>query len=133
MKRVLIIDDEPAFTELIRLQLESHGGFEVHTETHSSHAIRTAREFSPYIILLDIMMPEIEGSELAAQFLEQPDLRDTPIIFLSALITSQEVRSFDHGSRMYLPKTTSIEDLVKAIEQSLETLSARGARLAEMA
>jgi CheY-like chemotaxis protein len=121
MKRILAIDDEQDVTDLIKLQLESMGGFVVDTENEGAGAIMTARETSPDLILLDIMMPDVDGSELAAQMLEDPLLKDTPIIFLTALVSDEEVRAgnFGAGSRRYFPKPINFQKLASAIHETL--------------
>jgi two-component system alkaline phosphatase synthesis response regulator PhoP len=121
MKRILAIDDEQDVTDLVKLQLESMGGFTVVTENEGAGAIMTARETSPDLILLDIMMPDVDGSELAAQMLEDPLLKDTPIIFLTALVSDEEVRAgnFGAGSRRYFPKPINFQKLASAIHETL--------------
>ncbi len=135
MKRILIVDDEPDFTELVQLQLESHGGFKVRPENDAKNAVRTAMEFAPDLILLDVMMPGIDGSELAGHFLNHPELSKVPIVFLTALVTSQEVGRANTapGARMYLPKSISAEELVLRIDETLESFSKKCARLAGLA
>lgn len=120
MKRILAIDDEQDVTDLIKLQLESMGGFAVITENEGAGALQTARETSPDLILLDIMMPDVDGSELAAQMLEDPLLKDTPIIFLTALVSDEEVRDGNFGGpRRYFPKPINFQKLVDAIHETL--------------
>lgn len=121
MKRILAIDDEQDVTDVIKLQLESMGGFAVDTENEGAAALRRAREISPDLILLDIMMPDVDGSELAARMLEDPLLKDTPIIFLTALVSDKEVHSgnFGAGPRRYFPKPINFQKLANAIHETL--------------
>jgi two-component system alkaline phosphatase synthesis response regulator PhoP len=121
MKRILAIDDEQDVTDLIKLQLESMGGFVVDTENEGAGALMTARETSPDLILLDIMMPDVDGSELAAQMLEDPLLKDTPVIFLTALVSTEEISNGNLGTgpRRYFPKPINFKKLVDAIHETL--------------
>ena len=118
MIRVLAIDDEEDVAELIKMQLESRGGFVVKTESDASQALRTAREFGPDVILLDIMMPKMDGSEVAADFMNDREFKRTPLIFLTALVTNQEVKnsSVSSAKRTYLPKPINWTELVDAIQ-----------------
>ena len=86
MARIIVVDDEPDFTMLVRAHLESLGHFNVHEENDSTNAVRAAREFDPDLILLDIMMPEMDGSEVAAHLCADSRLADVPVIFLTALV-----------------------------------------------
>jgi len=117
MIRVLAIDDQEEVAELIKLQLEARGGFVVKPETDASLALQTAREFGPDVILLDIMMPKMDGSEVAADFMNDPTLKNTPLLFLTALVTTQEMRdsALASGKRTYLPKPINWTELVDAI------------------
>lgn len=121
MIRVLAIDDEEDVLELIKLQLEAAGGFVVKTQSDSSQAMTTAREFGPDVILLDIMMPKVDGSELAAQFKTDAVFGSTPLIFLTALVTRQETRtaSFVGGTRTYLPKPIDWAELIASIQAAV--------------
>ena len=117
MIRVLAVDDEEEVVELIKLQLESRGGFVVQTETNASNALQAAREFGPDVILLDIMMPQVDGSEVAAQFKEDREFKSTPVFFLTALVTQQETMFGQAGgTRTYFPKPIDWDGLVKSIQ-----------------
>lgn len=128
MIRVLAIDDEEEVAELIKLQLETRGGFVVKTETDAANAIQSAREFGPDIILLDIMMPKKDGSEVAADFLGDATLKTTPLIFLTALVTTQEQKTsaVAPGQRTYLPKPINWEKLVNSIISAVRSESVAG-------
>jgi len=89
-KRILVVDDEPDFTSMLRLTLESHGYFEVREENDADRARAAVREFDPDVVLLDIMMPGMEGSEVAAALKADPVTRDVPVIFLTALVSQAD-------------------------------------------
>ena len=117
-KKVLIIDDEVAFTNIVKLTLEGKGTYEVCVENDSRHAIAAARKFWPDIIILDVVMPQLDGGEVHTQFRADPVLKHTPIIFLTAIVRQKEVDEHNGmiGGSFYLAKPVSADDLVSAIE-----------------
>ena len=120
--RILIIDDEPAFTRMLKVRLEKLGPFTVKEENDPTCALRTAREFDPDLILLDIMMPYVDGSELATRFLADPLFRHVPIVFLTAMVSQAEIHAGswgEVGGRTYLPKPVQWNDLVRCIAAKL--------------
>jgi len=86
MKRILVVDDEPSVTRNLKLNLESSGDYDVFAENHAGNALAAARIFRPDLILLDVMMPGMDGGDVAARLRADPLLRDTPVIFLTALV-----------------------------------------------
>lgn len=122
MNKILIIDDEVAFTDLMRMNLEKTGEFRVKVENQSSLALRTAREFEPDVILLDIVMPGMDGGDLSARFREHPKLKDTPIIIISALVANNETADEAvamSGDQIIVAKPVRMEKLRKSIEYAL--------------
>jgi len=89
-KRIFGIDDELSITRTMKWDLERSGTYSVRTENHAAHALETARHFHPDIILLDVMMPEIDGGHLAAQLKSDPELKSVPVVFLTALVSQEE-------------------------------------------
>jgi two-component system OmpR family response regulator len=118
-KKVLIIDDETAFTNIVKLTLEGKGSYEVEVVNDSRLAIAAARKFWPDIIILDVVMPELDGGEVHTQFTADPVLKHIPIIFLTAIVRKKEVDEHAGmiGGSFYLAKPVSADDLVHAIEQ----------------
>ena len=117
-KRILIIDDEASVTRGLRLNLEALGTYEVRPENHARAAVQSAREFRPDLILLDVMMPEMDGGAVAAQLREDPLLKDTPIVFLTALVSNEETnkREAHIGGMNYLAKPVDLAELTRVIE-----------------
>ena len=119
-RRILIVDDDAESTHLVKILLEKAGHYLVLEENHAAKAHQSARDFRPDVILLDIMMPETDGAEVAAQIEADPELRSTPIIFLTALVTMPEAK---HGLRIEghrsLAKPIDIPELINQIEESL--------------
>ena len=120
-KRILIVDDEPEFTSMLRLSLESHGYYEVREENDAENARAAAREFDPDLVVLDIMMPVLEGSEVAAALKQDPVTRDVPVIFLTALVSRDDapMGSCSSGGHTFLPKDMRIEKLIRCIEDKI--------------
>ena len=120
-KRILVVDDEPALTRMIKLNLEQTERYEVRTENLGRKAIEAAREFRPDLILLDVMMPGMLGSEIAAQLEADPELRAIKYVFLTAMVTKEEAqRSFGAiGGHTFIAKPISADDLCKVIEDQL--------------
>jgi CheY-like chemotaxis protein len=120
-KRILVVDDEPALTRMIKLNLEQTERYEVRTENLGRKAIEAAREFRPDLIILDVMMPGMLGSEIAAQLEADPELRAIKFIFLTAMVTKEEAqRSFGQiGGHTFIAKPISADDLCQVIEDQL--------------
>ena len=124
IKRVLVVDDEIEFMNLLKLALELDGGYEVQEVYSALRAVEVAREFSPDVIVLDCMMPELSGLELSTQIRCDPLLKAIPIIFLTATVSEPEVRRSEDGEmQQYLPKPLRLPQLIKCIED--ETAAAR--------
>ena len=119
-RRILIVDDDPNSTHLVKILLERSGPYLVLEENDPTKADETAHNFRPDVILLDIIMPKMDGGELATQIEADRELHDTPIIFLTALVTHGEAKSGLHvqGHPM-VAKPISIPELIDAIEKHL--------------
>ena len=122
---ILIVDDDQESTHLIKILLERTGRYSVLEENDATRAHQSAQNFRPDLILLDIVMPETDGGEVAAQIQADPELQRTPIIFLTALVTKAEAKT---GLRIqghpFLAKPISIPELIKGIEENLPAHSA---------
>src|SRR6266403_4493704 len=123
-RRILIVDDDPDSTHLVKILLEKTGNYVVLEENDADQAHQSARNFRPDAILLDIMMPKTDGGEVAAQIEADPELRNTPIIFLTALVTEPETKA---GLRIEghrsLAKPINIPQLIDQIEESLRHMT----------
>jgi len=119
-RRILIVDNDRDSTHLVKILLEKTGRYSVLEENDATKAHLSARNFRPDLILLDIVMPETDGGEVAAQIEADPDLQGTPIIFLTALVTKAEASA---GLRIqghrFLAKPVNIPELITGIEENL--------------
>ena len=122
-KRILVVDDEPDFTNMLKLSLEAHGYYEVREENDADNVRAAARTFDPDLVLLDIMMPEQDGSEVAAALRADPVTRAVPIIFLTALVSSEDATkggaACTSGGNTFLPKHIRLDKLMHCIEEKL--------------
>jgi len=119
-RRILIVDDDSNSTHLVKILLERAGPYLVLEENDPTKADQRAHDFKPDLILLDIVMPEIDGAELATQIQADHELHNTPIIFLTALVTHGEANSGLHiQGHPLVAKPISIPELIDAIEKHL--------------
>ena len=120
-KRILIVDDEERFTRILRLNLGCTGRYTVCTENSALNACHTARQFRPDLILLDVMMPGLDGGEVAAHLQHDPSTKDVPVVFLTAAVTSDEITSHQGriGGVPYVAKPVELGALLDCIERSL--------------
>jgi CheY-like chemotaxis protein len=119
-RRILIVDNDTNATHLVRILLEKTGQYLVLEENNSSTAHRSARIFRPDLILLDVVMPIRDGGEIAAQIRADPELQNTPIIFLTALVTPAEVKAGVHiDGHPFLAKPVNIQELISTIDEHL--------------
>jgi two-component system, OmpR family, KDP operon response regulator KdpE len=125
-KRILVVDDDADFTELVNIVL-THEGFEVLTASNGREALRTLFESKPDLVLLDVIMPQMDGWQTCKYIREASDV---PIIILSGQSRSEDdiVRGLDHGADEYILKPISNRELaarVKAILRRAELPSAK--------
>lgn len=113
--KVMVVDDEPDILELLTYNLEKEG-YEVKTATNGKKAVALAQSFQPELILMDIMMPVMDGVEACRQIREMPEMRNTFIIFLTARSEEySEVAAFDTGADDYLTKPIKPRALMSRI------------------
>jgi DNA-binding response OmpR family regulator len=126
--RILIVDDEPNLSDLVRMYLEKTESYEVRVENISSQAVAAAREFEPDLFLLDVDMPGKQGGELARELKALPRFKQTPVIFLTSLISREEAgnRESVRGGMRFLAKPVSAKVLLEAVGRALagETVQA---------
>ena len=118
-KKVLVVDDDVPLAESMKLILEDTGNFEVCVETDSIAALSTARKFQPDVILLDIVMPGLDGGDVSAQLQQDPFLSSVPVIVVTALVANSEAGlddGIDSGGQMMIAKPVQFDKLLDAIE-----------------
>lgn len=117
---MLLVDDEEGFTRLLKLNLERGGKYHVRVVNQAGQALAAAREFAPNVMLLDVIMPEISGIELAGQMQADGELKAIPIVFLTATARRDKVQAHHEVLSGYpvISKPAPIEAVVAAIEAS---------------
>jgi CheY-like chemotaxis protein len=122
--RILIVDNSSKFTRSARLLLEQTGNYVACAVNDPRRALETARSFKPDLVLVDLIMPQADGSEVAAQLEADWALHEVPIVFVTALITPEEARDGRriNGHRV-VPKPTRGFDLIRVVEENLPCCS----------
>lgn len=120
-KRILVVDDEASVTRLLKLNLEQTNQYVVRTENAPSKALAAAAEFRPDLILLDVLMPGMDGGELASLLLADPKLKSVPIVFLTAAATKTDVRRGGGlvGGMPFLAKPADLREVLACLKQHL--------------
>ncbi len=117
-KRVLVVDDDRAIVEMLVELLERDGRFEVQTAVTGFDAGLRTKEFRPDIIVLDYMLPDINGNVVIQTIREDASLQDVRIIIVSGVVNRADVQSLlDCGADDFLQKPFSIEQLVRRITE----------------
>lgn len=123
-KIILTVDDEERVLQLIN-DILSTKGYDVLTAASGKEAIRKSKKSLPDLIVMDIMMPDIDGAEAVKLLKEDPATKDIPILFLSGIIMKEEGKSdmdINVGGDFYsaLPKPFGAEELLTAVDKLLE-------------
>ena len=114
--KILVVDDDPDIAELLQYNLEKEG-YEVQTAPDGRKGIEIAREFVPGLVLLDIMMPYLDGIETGRILRQMPELRETFILFLTARTEEySEIAAFDIGADDYITKPIKPRALMSRIK-----------------
>jgi DNA-binding response OmpR family regulator len=125
--RVLVIDDEAPIRLLCRVNLEAEG-MKVWEAEDGPRGLEAARDRKPDVVLLDVMMPGLDGWRVAEQLLEDPDTADIPIVFLTARAEFRDrARGLDIGGVDYVTKPFNPVELAPLVRELLERIE-RGER-----
>jgi CheY-like chemotaxis protein len=120
--KILVIDDNLNATRIVKLSLERTGSFEVKELNDPAQGLAVAREFQPDLILLDVCMPDIEGSEVAVKITSDPDFAATPVVFLTSIVTPREAGktgSITVGRHEYIAKPARTQTIVACVQKHL--------------
>jgi DNA-binding response OmpR family regulator len=121
-QKILVIDDEPEITDIIETFLEN-AGYEVKSENSSMLGIERAKTFLPDLVLLDIMMPFMDGYDICSEMKKDSKTKDIPVVFLTGKdARSDEGRSFRVGGALYIKKPFSCERLLDIVKMVLSTV-----------
>ena len=94
LRRILVLDDDTDIRTIVRMSLEFTGSFEVIECSEGSRALSMVKETKPDLVLLDVMMPDIDGPSVLKILRDDPQTTSIPIIFLTAKLQSSDVASF---------------------------------------
>lgn len=122
--KILLVDDEPDILEIIGYNLSSEG-YQVSTANNGLKAIEIAKKEQPHLIILDVMMPEMDGIEACEQIRKIPELSNTIIAFLTARGEDySQVAGFDAGADDYITKPVKPKVLLSKVKALLRRLNA---------
>lgn len=120
--RILLVDDEPDILEFVGYNLRKEQ-YEVYTASNGREAVEKALEVKPHLILLDVMMPEMDGIETCQQIRCYPELEHTMVAFLTARSEDySQLAGFDAGADDYITKPIKVKILVSRIKAMLKRI-----------
>lgn len=120
LKRILVIDDEDDIREVAQLSLEMVGGWEVLTAHSGTEGLVVAETEHPDAILLDVMMPDMDGPATFKELQANPTTEDIPVILLTAKVLSSDQRRFSElGVTAVIPKPFEPMNLATQVAQAL--------------
>jgi DNA-binding response OmpR family regulator len=118
LPRILIVDDENDFIELLQYKLAGHG-YELIVANDGVHALSQARQMKPSLILLDILLPDLDGISVCEILRRQPSTKKIPVIFMSALTGDVTKRTVAMHAEDFFTKPLDLPRLEKRINQLL--------------
>ena len=123
--RILVVDDEPKHSDLIRHLLEKTMRFEVRVENRSTQALSAFREFCPHLVISDVNMPGKDGGELAREIRAEPGSGTLPILIVTSLLSREETGGYEIVSAglRYLAKPVDAKVLIDAVDRALAGIS----------
>ena len=117
--RVLVVDDQEGFTRLLQLALPE---LDIRAENDPTRALVTAEEFRPELIFLDVVMPTLDGGDLAAQFKAHRTLSRVPIVFVTAIVSPKEAQTEQViGGYPFLAKPVSKHAILACVAKHVPT------------
>ncbi len=120
-KKILVVDDEKDIVRVLEAILTSNG-YDVITAYDGKDGLKKAKEGRPDLIVLDILMPEVDGVAMGAALRSDADLKDTPIIFLTCLVEKDEVKDKGHiiAGAVFLAKPFEKNEILSTIKKILK-------------
>jgi DNA-binding response OmpR family regulator len=116
-KRVLVADDEVAICQLVRVALENHG-YVTASAYDGLETLDKVREWNPHLLVLDIMLPKLDGWNVVSELRAQPETADLPVIMLTALTQSDAmVNSIMSGADVHLVKPFNPDELISIVDR----------------
>ena len=129
--RILVVDDEIGSTRLLKANLELTDLYEVRVENRPENALPMAQKFKPHLVLLDVVMPNMSGADVAKALLGDPELRSVPIALLTAADRSLLPLDTDPAVNRLprIAKPASMDDILKFLEKNLSLPAVPGLKV----
>ncbi len=119
-ENLLLVDDEPGLREAVQAYLED-SGFTVATAGNAQAAWQTLEDYSPDLVITDVMMPQVDGYQFLKQLREDARFRKVPVVFLTARgMTKDRIQGYDAGCDAYLSKPFDPDELVSIVKNLLK-------------
>ena len=117
MKKVLVVEDHPDMREILIWQMERMG-FSVIPACHGKDGVEKALKEMPHLVIMDIMMPGMDGRETARTLRSDPDTRDIPILAVTALFRESDLKScIEAGCNDYIVKPFTFQQLQEKVQE----------------
>lgn len=121
-KIIVIVDDEKDFTEVVKDALEKTKRYSVIQANSGSEGIELIKEHQPNLVLLDLMLPDVDGNDVAAELKQNKLTENIPVVFLTAAVTPEETKAREGviGGNVFLAKPIGIKELVECVDKNVE-------------
>jgi CheY-like chemotaxis protein len=119
-KKILVVDDEPDIARTIKLRLEMEG-YEVSTAKDGQEGLEAVKRFNPGLIVLDLVMPVMDGIQMSGALKRDPQTKDIPILFLTCLYEKKDELRLGHesGGNLFLAKPFDGKELLSMVKKLL--------------
>jgi len=122
---ILVVDDNEQVTAFLKAVLKQ-SGYEIITASHGNEALENIEETKPDLVLLDVLMPDIDGFEICKKIKSDPEASDLPVIFITAKTETEDIEAgFEAGGDDYITKPFSKGELFSRIDRHLEIYNAK--------
>ena len=120
-RRILVVEDELTSQQLIQFHLDNTGEYEVKILADGRQTLAVAHEYSPDLILLDIVIPDTSGVDISRELESEANLKDIPVVFITSLVTEDEVASQDgiFYDRPCLAKPITKDKLLNCVRENI--------------
>ena len=119
--KIMLVDDDPAITSILKTKLEKTGKFSVVLTNESTEALRMAQDEQPNLIICDIDMPDMSGGDVARAIFDAEDTKKIPVLFLSSIVAESDVKNGMVGKQHMISKSSDINKLIAKIESMLNS------------
>jgi len=121
MQTILIVEDEPTLQKALRIALEREG-YEVKSAMEGEAGLKLAKESKPNLILLDLILPKIDGFEILAELKKDESTKEIPVIILTNLESSQDIeKALVLGAKTYLVKANyDLKDVIQKVKENIQ-------------